>query len=397
MDFLLALDILLGLSLVFLVFALVVTSINEFVAAFLSSRAKWLRRGVASLLSPDPEKLNMQSADSVLDSPYVAYMGTPGMQNTFKTSYISAWTLMQGVLSTVAGFKEDAFAKVSEIRALAEQLPDKSPIRRVLIDLCARANGDLAKFQALLDAWFATFEVQLTAWYRQKTQYVLVGLSILVAGAMNVDTVNIVRQLSSDPKVRNAVVVEAMKAADKETIEDYIEFGPRDKAREAFEAASSAAKTANDEALANCPVTGEEKAAGGTATEQSATACDPAELEKKVATAEGNLTLRRDELKIQQDALDQRIKDRADALANTGLRIGWQENEFSNWSDGFWTRAGITKLIGLLISAFAIALGAPFWFNMLKSVASVRSVGASAAEKKDADKKDAEKADAEKN
>ena len=45
MDFLAALDILLALSLIYLVFALVVTSLNESIAALLSSRARWLRRG----------------------------------------------------------------------------------------------------------------------------------------------------------------------------------------------------------------------------------------------------------------------------------------------------------------------------------------------------------------
>ena len=378
MDFLVALDILLGLSLVYLIFALVVTSLNEFIAAFLSSRARWLRRGIASLLSPEPKELNMTDADSVLASPYLAYMGTPGMQKTFKASYVSAWTLMQGVLSKVEGFKEDAFAKVGEIRGLAERLPEKSPIRSVLIDLCARANGDLARFQALLDAWFGTFEDQLTAWYRQKTQYVLVGLSILVAVAMNVDTVDIVRQLSADPNVRKAVVLEAMAAANRESIEAYVDFNPRDKARDAFEEAASALKKAS-EALAACA-----RVDGGNAKEQPAQGCNLAELEKNHDAAARNHDERRAELRIQQHALDQRITGRADALANTGLRIGWSGDQLSAWIDGFLSLSGISKSMGLLLSAFAIALGAPFWFNILKSVASVRSVGANAAENKDA-------------
>ncbi|MCA8917298.1 hypothetical protein [Cognatazoarcus halotolerans] len=382
MDFFVALDILLGLSLVYLVFALVVSSINEFIAAFASSRARWLRRGVASLLSADPKALNMPEAKSVLDSPYVSYLGTAGIGNTFKASYVSAWTLMQGVLSRVEGFKEDAFARVGEIRALAEKLPAQSPIRSVLIDLCARANGDLASFQKLLDGWFATFETQLTAWYRQKTHYVLVGLSFLVAVAMNVDTVGIVRQLSADPKVRNAVVEEAMKAADKKTIEGYIDFTPRDKARDAFETASSVFKTA-EAALANCPKPGDKTTSGTAAQEHGAPVCDHVELEKQLKKAQSDRSLRRDELQTQQDALDQRIKGRADALSNTGLHIGWDKNEFTEWHESFWTWPSFTKLVGLLVSAFAIALGAPFWFNMLKSVASMRSVGVNAGEKKD--------------
>lgn len=180
MDFLLALDVLLGLSLIYLVFALAVTSINEFIAAALSSRARWLRRGIASLLSADPRSLDTERADEVLDSPFLSHLGTRGVWKTFRVSYVSAWQLTQGVLSQVQGFKEDAFARVGDIRALAEQLPANAPMRSALIDLCARANGDLAKFQLMLDDWFKTFEDQLTAWYRQKTQYVLVGISFFV-------------------------------------------------------------------------------------------------------------------------------------------------------------------------------------------------------------------------
>lgn len=200
MDFLLALDVLLGLSLIYLVFALAVTSINEFIAAALSSRARWLRRGIASLLSADPRSLDTERADEVLDSPFLSHLGTRGVWKTFRVSYVSAWQLTQGVLSQVQGFREDAFARVGDIRALAEQLPANAPMRSALIDLCARANGDLAKFQLMLDDWFKTFEDQLTAWYRQKTQYVLVGISFFVVLTMNVDTIDLARQLSADPR-----------------------------------------------------------------------------------------------------------------------------------------------------------------------------------------------------
>ena len=55
--------------------------------------------------------------------------------------------------------------------------------------------------------------------------------------------------------------------------------------------------------------------------------------------------------------------------------IGWSEN------DPFWAALkagegyvgpGLMKLVGLVLTAFAISLGAPFWFNTLKSLASLR-------------------------
>ena len=89
MDFLAALDILLALSLIYLVFALVVTSLNESLAAMLSSRAKWLRRGIASLLSTNPKALDEAAAELVA----VADLDQPGI--VFRTAVTQRQQLLQ--------------------------------------------------------------------------------------------------------------------------------------------------------------------------------------------------------------------------------------------------------------------------------------------------------------
>ena len=50
---------------------------------------------------------------------------------------------------------------------------------------------------------------------------------------------------------------------------------------------------------------------------------------------------------------------------------------------GFLTYVGrwIVKIFGLLMTGFAISLGAPFWFDMLNKVISIRSAGRSPAER----------------
>lgn len=47
------LDTVIGLIFVFLLVSMLVTSINEMIAAFLMSRAKWLRRGVDRLVGSE--------------------------------------------------------------------------------------------------------------------------------------------------------------------------------------------------------------------------------------------------------------------------------------------------------------------------------------------------------
>lgn len=64
-------------------------------------------------------------------------------------------------------------------------------------------------------------------------------------------------------------------------------------------------------------------------------------------------------------------------LKSAGLEIGWEK-----WSpkDGW---AWVGKIVGLLLTALAASLGAPFWFDMLNKVIRLRSsVAPAAAEEK---------------
>ncbi len=63
-------------------------------------------------------------------------------------------------------------------------------------------------------------------------------------------------------------------------------------------------------------------------------------------------------------------------IQNLGLPIGWDRNNpklvppLSSWEDiGGW----LLKIFGWLITAVAISLGAPFWFDLLNKFMVVRS------------------------
>jgi hypothetical protein len=63
-----------------------------------------------------------------------------------------------------------------------------------------------------------------------------------------------------------------------------------------------------------------------------------------------------------------------DTLNELDLPIGWSAE--TRPSDGWdWFLTGWRKAIGLLLTAAALTLGAPFWFDLLGKVARVRSAG----------------------
>lgn len=351
MDVLKTLDIALGMVFVYLIFSLCVTALNEFVAAVFSSRARWLRRGIGALLAipetkPDEGKdaVKALNVDDVYRSPFISALGRgpwKSLQLRFAPSYVPPWTLVQGMLDAADQSADKAFGTFAQVKDAVAKLPDRSPIKVTLQDLIARADNDLGKLQGLVEEWFKTFENQLTAWYRQKTQYVLVGLSLMLAVAMNLDTLAMVRVLSSDTKTRAALAEQGFKAAQANSSTAILDLAPL--------------KSAQD-ALANA------KAKGGTAEE----------LRKLQDSVDRELT-----------ELDKKAGQLVDTLAATGLPMGWKELNFAALS----TADQLRKVLGWLLTAFALSLGAPFWFDLLQKLSSIRSVGKNLLEHKQADSK----------
>ncbi len=62
--------------------------------------------------------------------------------------------------------------------------------------------------------------------------------------------------------------------------------------------------------------------------------------------------------------------DCVDEVKTLGLPFGWSH---ANAPHSFWS--GLGKSIGLLVTIFALSLGAPFWFDLLGKVANLRGSG----------------------
>jgi hypothetical protein len=161
-------------------------------------------------------------------------------------------------------------------------------------------------------------------------------MSVVLVLGMNVDTVSVVRQLATDNKTRAALVDKGLKAAE--------------------DALAKAADAAERERL---------RAALGA---------------QRIGVANAETALDRERANVVK-----RTGEMAQGLINAGLRIGWAPGEAKALVENTTglldaARAVLIKLVGLLISAAAISLGAPFWFNTLKTLASIRSVGPSTDE-----------------
>ncbi len=66
------------------------------------------------------------------------------------------------------------------------------------------------------------------------------------------------------------------------------------------------------------------------------------------------------------------LGDHIDAIRSP-LGLGWNEDDldFSRYSLYDW----LAKLVGYIVTALAISMGAPFWFDLLRKIVSIRSSG----------------------
>ncbi len=73
-----------------------------------------------------------------------------------------------------------------------------------------------------------------------------------------------------------------------------------------------------------------------------------------------------DDAEKPQEVLKKKLKD----IENLNLPIGWTKasspQRFTEW---------IAKIVGLIFTAFAVSLGAPFWFDILNKLSRLRGSG----------------------
>ena len=82
-----------------------------------------------------------------------------------------------------------------------------------------------------------------------------------------------------------------------------------------------------------------------------------------------------------RSARRRRDRRRADAAAKCvdevqefGVPLGWSHDTSPH--NVCWD--GVGKMLGLLVTAFALSLGAPFWFDLLGKVSNLRGAGPAA-------------------
>lgn len=272
-------------------------------------------------------------ADLVLSHPIVAAMHRPtrpgwvgrsiGGLRRRRTgmnlaSYLSAQTFAQALIDLLVP-GGGAKATVAQIVTQVEKLDPKVPARDALLALLRDTSDSPQRFRLSLERWYDEHMARVSGWYKRWAQWHLLVVGAVLAAVMNVDSLRLGQSFYSDAPVRSAVVAQAVSAQ-------------------------------------GCP--------------------SPASGAREDCLARQREVLRDLSLPIGWDlgaaATDCRARD-------NGRECGVRADRWASflWQEATGVGAGtmLLKLIGWLVTALAVSFGAPFWFDALGRLGSLRTAG----------------------
>jgi hypothetical protein len=184
-------------------------------------------------------------------------------------------------------------------------------LAKVVKSLATSVQNDAAQLEAALAKWYDGYMERVAGWYKRNARWLMFVFALLVAIVGNVDAVSITRNVISDAPLRTALAQQATNAKTCPTGKEL---------------------TCGEQDLAGLPGTQLGLFWTGTCTTTKTTGTG--------------------------------------STAKTVCTSNWwarhQLNTFENW---------LEKLLGLLLGALAISLGAPFWFDLIGRGVSLKGAG----------------------
>ena len=243
-----AIDVVIGLVFIYLLYSLLATVIMEIITSFLGLRARNLRYALRRMLMDEKEfagkwakikKNSLKIFNSVIkivgkagnltnsklfknffNQAIIKYLSSGGISN--KPSYLNPQNFSKALIDTLKS-GTNGKNSLAKIKAGIDNLPAGSQTKEYLESLLDDANNDLVKFKLMLEQWFEDTMERATGWFKRRIQYILLIIGFGLAVSFNADTLAIIKKLSKDPDARQQLVDMAISYSkeNKVTI-DYI-------------------------------------------------------------------------------------------------------------------------------------------------------------------------------
>jgi len=348
-------EIAISVLLLFLLVSIVVTAMNEIISRLLRLRGAFLFDGIKTIIDNKELCANFYAsgiiftaeAPKISDKPDGAEEHSLSQKlvgltdRTGHPSYIHATNFAKALVQAlVRKDGESVVASFDDVKASIVGLP-KGRIKDVLVSALNEGATEVKALETAIATWYRTATERLSGKYKRFKQAVSFVLGLALAVGFNIDTLKFASYVQSDPELRAMLVDQAVGLAKA------------------------------DDALGKC------------GDDPAAPAPDPNSEEGQQAAIED---------------IDCYAKVMSDAFGDLHrLPIGWTSE---NWADfkaivgidvtveGDATKAKgeakenefhlglfLRTLLGWLITGLAVTMGAPFWFDLLKSFVNLRPSG----------------------
>lgn len=362
------LDLLIGLVVVYLLLSLVLVALREAIEARLKSRARHLASGIQQMFQ------SIQDAQDFYNSPLIRALSRSQGLVSLPPAYFQGYTLPTAVIPFLKAFLRRPAASdlpsyiparvfaqglvelvmkkanineavtVKTVTKSLEVLAQKSGWASSLRVVIASAGEDLELALKQIEGWYEGVMDRVAGRYRRESHYILFWMGLILAVVLNVDSIFLAKHLAIDQKARHHLVdiAERMQTARSP---DQAKPSKQD------EAAMVRPPPVASSGTTTVSVKGEPS---GETVEKTKNGNDARlETENAIATA------------------DKRVVQAMEDFSQLGLPIGWSETKW-HWMWESPVRL-LQAAVGWLLTGLALALGAPFWFDLLNKIMVIRS------------------------
>lgn len=315
-----AIDLVILLSFTYFVGSLMVSAINEAVAGGMRWRQDHLELSLHSLLFDSKWKDFV--SNHLMTSPHIqSLMKAPDKY----PAYIPSKSFVQALIGIMGAgnYTADNLQK-----AISDSTILPPALKTVLVDIAAQGSNDLKKFEDGVSEFYTSAMDRAGGVYKVKIRRFLLFFGLLVAVALNIDTIGIVRTEMADKNKLN------------QTVDNIVSELPY-------------IKRTSDSAFSISVKVGDKQVS----IDQSAKKNNPGQVSgaaKKLADMQIVLQ------------------------SGSDYRFGYENTtDFAQQWTGGPDPVGkfLVKLLGVILSTFALQLGSNYWFDLMNKVVNLRAAG----------------------
>jgi hypothetical protein len=402
------LDTIIAFAVVMLGFSLLITLLNQTISAFLSYRGSNLRWGIQTMLSTLKPGLSGQAknianqilTDSIVSDSILARFGNkrilgPLTQRWRLASAIGPDALVRTLARVAADPKNASIA--ADLNTLIDEKDEGAKRKLQMVqdtigtilsgtnyqvqvdDLIKQLGTSVQQSVGKVEAWFDISMKRVAQRFTMQIRIWTVVFAFLMAFGVHLDSLNLFNQLLGNPTARQKILDQS--GAMLKEAGDILGTQTSGQATTTEPTTSPEVLTRKMKELIDKDLDKQKEAKPALlGTVPSFTSI--AEAEKWLRDNLNADDKRKDELAAKYKGyvitgLKDKAKDVASLLQNVGIQFLPEGRSVPRWYDlsgwvAFLRPDSKRNLLGILLTAGLLALGAPFWYNALKTLTNLR-------------------------